>query len=71
MQNMNGEQFNYDVLKAAYDSDPKLQNLIKDFDQKTIELKSSETDDLDTPAADTGGDTVSQMAQNAVDLKGL
>lgn len=71
MRNMHGEQFNYEVLKAAYDSDPKLQNLIKDFDQKTIELKSSETDDLETTAADTGGNTVSQMAQNAVDLKGL
>ena len=62
-------QFNFDVFKLAYDSDPKLQELVKNFDQEQIELKQSATDDL--PAAQGGegdSDTVSQMAKRATDL---
>lgn len=70
MQNMGRGQFNYDTFKAAYDSDPKLQQLVTNFDQKKIELKSSEADDV---AAPQGGDdnTVSNMAKSATDLSDL
>ena len=62
-------QFNYDVFKLAYDSDPKLQELVKNFDQEEITLKSLAKDDL--PAAQGGegdSDTVNQMAKRATDL---
>ena len=63
--------FTFDSFKAAYDSDPRLQALVTNFDQNSIELKSSETDDLANPSKDSNADTVNQMAKNAVDLKGL
>lgn len=66
MTNMGSQQFNYEVLRAAYDSDPKIQNIIKDFDHDRIELKSSEVDDLDPKP--TGGSSVSSMAKSATDL---
>lgn len=66
-------QFNYEVFKAAYDADPRLQKLITNFDQQQIELKTSEMDDVAKLPGNPGrpGDTVGQMAKNAVDLKGL
>lgn len=68
MQNMGRGQFSYDVFKAAYDEDPKLQELVTNFDQKKIELKSSETDDL-SPSKDTSsGNKISSMAKRATDL---
>lgn len=67
MQNMGRGQFTYDVFKAAYDADPRLQELVTNFDQKKIELKSDETDDL-SPTKSTGGDKVAQMAKQATDL---
>lgn len=73
MQNMGRGQFNYEVFKAAYDADPRLQKLITNFDQQQIELKTSEMDDVAKLPGNPGrpGDTVGQMAKNAVDLKGL
>ena len=46
MQNTGRNQFSYDVFKAAYDSDPKIQKIVKNFDQEKIELKTSEVDDV-------------------------
>jgi hypothetical protein len=67
MTNMGSQQFSYEVLRAAFDTDPKIQNLIKDFDHRTVKLKNSAVDDLETdPAA--GGDTVGQMAKSATNL---
>ena len=73
MQNMGRGQFNYDVFKAAYDADPKLQELVKNFDQDKIELKTSETDDVEGLPGNPGrpGDAVAQMAKNATDLSDL
>ena len=71
MQNMGKGNFTFDSFKAAYDSDPRLQALVTNFDQNSIELKSSETDDLANPKKSGNANTVNQMAKNAVDLKGL
>ena len=70
MQNQGRGQFTYEVFKAAYDSDPRLQNLVANFDQKTIELKSDEMDDVPVDGA-AGGNSVSSMAKSAVDLSDL
>lgn len=66
MQNIGRSQFTFDVFKAAYDSDPRLQELVADFDQDQITLKSSETDDL--PQGRDSTDSVEKMAKRAVDL---
>jgi len=71
MQNTGRGQFTYDVFKAAYDSDPRLQELVKNFDQEKIELKTSEVDDVENiPGKEgrPGADEVSKMAKNATDL---
>lgn len=68
MQNVGNQQFSYDSFKSAYDSDPKIQNIVADFDQNSITLKTSEMDDVDPrePAGD--GNKIGQMAKRAVDL---
>jgi len=72
MQNIGRGQFNYDVFKAAYDADPRLQELVANFDQEKIELKTSETDDIPNDEKQPSSDnTVSSMAKSAVDLKDL
>lgn len=67
MQNQGRGQFTYDVFKAAYDSDPRLQSLVSNFDKNIIELKSDEMDDVPVDAQ-AGGDSVGSMAKRAVDL---
>ena len=73
MQNQGRGQFDYEVFKAAYDADPRLQELVKNFDQDKIEFKQSEVDDVDGLPGNPGrpSDTVGKMAKNAVDLKDL
>ena len=70
MQNTGRNQFSYDVFKAAYDADPKIQKIVKNFDQEKIELKTSEVDDVEDLPGNPGrpGDAVSKMAKNATDL---
>lgn len=71
MQNMDAPQFSYDTLKAAHDTDPRIAELIKDFTQDTIELKTSEVDDLKTNNKPKKSNTVSAMARKAVDVNNL
>ena len=73
MQNQGRGQFSYYVFKAEYDSDPKLQQLVTNFDQDKIEFKDSEVDDVEKIKGNPGrpSDTVGKMAKNAVDLKDL
>ena len=70
MQNQGRQQFNYEVFKAAYDADPRLQKLVKNFDQTKIELKTSEVDDVEGLPGNPGApsDTVGKMAKNATDV---
>ena len=69
MQNMGGEAFVYDTFKNAYDSDPRIKEMVKDFSEAGITLKTKE--DADKSAAttpDDGSNTVSAMAKSATDL---
>ena len=70
MQNMGRGQFSYDVFKAAYDSDPRLQKIVTNFDQEKIEFKQSEVDDVANLPGNPGrpGDEVGKMAKSATDL---
>ena len=67
MQNAGNQQFTYDSFKASYDSDPKIQDIVKDFDQETITLKTSSLDDIN-PSKTQSKNKISQMAKRAVDL---
>lgn len=69
MQNVGAEQFDFGTFKAAYDTDPRVKTMVKNFDKVGIEPKTKNTLDNDGPQAEPeGGDTVSQMAQRATDL---
>jgi len=69
MRNIGASQFNYEVFKAAYDSDTKLQELVSDFDENNITLSDGSAE-LEPGAAEvgSGGDSVSSMARRATDL---
>lgn len=67
MRKMGHGEFTFDVFKAAYDADPKLKELVKNFDKDKIQLKSSEVDDL-SPTDGGGDNTVANMAKSANDL---
>lgn len=67
MQNIGNPQFSYDSLKAAHDHDNRIKELIKDFTQDSVTLKTSEVDDLE-PKKKTPKTTVKQMAKKATNL---
>jgi hypothetical protein len=68
MQNMGGESFVYGTFKTAYDSDPRVKEMCKDFSEAGVTLKTKQ--DLDkgnaTSSAD-GGSKISSMASRATD----
>ena len=64
MQNIGSQQFTYDVFKAAYDSDPRIQELVTNFNKQMISLKNSAMDDL-KKSKKRKADTVSSMAKRA------
>jgi len=67
MQNLGKGQFTFDVLKNAYDSDPRIKEIIVNFDKEKVELKGSAADEVNVPQqGDT--DAVGDMAQAATDL---
>jgi hypothetical protein len=74
MQNQGKGQFTFDVFKAAYDADPRLKELVVNFDNTKIELKQSEVDDVTGAAADGAAATaadataVTNMAKSATDV---
>ena len=73
MQNQGSGNFDYESFKAMYDADPRIQQLVTNFDQDKIEFKDSEVDDVKNIKGNPGrpGDTVGKMAKNAVDLTDL
>jgi hypothetical protein len=68
MLNMGAPQFSYDMLKAAYDTDARVNEIIKDFTQDTLELKTSEVDDLDVKDKKRDKDKVGKMAKKATNV---
>ena len=69
MQNVGGEQFDYETFKAAYDTDNRVKSMIANFSEKGIEPKTKETPS-DSPVANGEADpnAVSSMAKSATDL---
>ena len=71
MQNVGSEQFDFGTFKSAYDTDPRVKAMVKNFDKVGIEVKTQQEleggDDLPATGDDTGT-SVSQMAKSATDL---
>jgi len=67
---MGSEQFDYRTFKAAYDSDPRIETMIKNFDQEGVTLKTDTDADVDAPQQDIDGDdAVSKMAKRATNAR--
>ena len=69
MQNVGGEQFDYETFKAAYDTDARVKTMVANFSEKGIEPKTKETPS-DSPVASGQADpnAGSSMAKSATDL---
>ena len=64
MQNIGEKSFTYETFKAAYDTDPRIQEIVTDFNEETISLKDSEMDDIKRKRKKSQDD-VSKMAKRA------
>ena len=72
MQNVGAESFDFGTFKAAYDTDPRIKSMVKNFDKRGIEPKTkNELEGGDTATATGGADTVGSMAKRATDLGDL
>lgn len=70
MKNMGSEQFNYESFKLAYDSDPRIKPLVKNFDQEGITLATDVEAEVATQQQGTrSGNSVSQMAKRATSAR--
>lgn len=67
MKNIGEELFTYDTFQQAYDSDPKIQNIVADFNTNSVKIKSGDENKL-TPTPTSGKNTISAMAKRATDL---
>lgn len=72
MQNVGAEQFDFGTFKAAYDTDPRIKTMIKNFDKDGIEPKTKNTREDEPPVTNTddaqSATSVAQMAKRATDL---
>ena len=68
MQNVGGEQFDYGTFKAAYDTDPRVKTMTKDFNDKGVIPKTAKEPETTSKAEPEGGDEVEKMAKRATDL---
>lgn len=72
MQNVGAESFDFGTFKAAYDTDPRVKAMIKNFDKRGIEPNTkNELDDGTGGSSAPGRDTVGSMAKRATDLGDL
>ena len=72
MKNTGHPAFSYDLFKNLYDSGEALKNIVKDFDQEKIVLKTEKDAETD-PAMDFDNqgstDKVKQMAKSAMNRR--
>lgn len=72
MSNVGNPQFDFGTFKAAYDTDPRIKTMVKNFDKIGIEVKTQKEIEGEPSSSDAqGSDTVNQMAKSAVDLNDL
>lgn len=66
MQNIGSEQFAYGTFTVAFDEDPRIKEMVKNFNETGIELNSE--DSVSVPDQPEGGDGVEKMAKRATDV---
>ena len=66
MRSAGVQQFSYETFVAAHQADPRLQNIVTNFNKDSISFEQSEVDDLNAPQGDDND--VAAMAQRATDL---
>jgi hypothetical protein len=69
MKNMGSEQFSYESFKLAYDSDPRIKPLVKNFDQEGITLATDVEAEPTAQQGTTSSNSVSQMAKRATSAR--
>jgi len=70
MQNVDGEQFDYQSFKNIYDTDPRVKALVHNFNEDGIEPKTEKNKDVATQN-NQETDSVEKMAKRATDLNDL
>lgn len=65
MQNVQGDQYSFDAVKQAYDTDAEFKSIIKNFDREGITLKTDVTKPSTVPQTPKKN-TVDRMAQQAL-----
>lgn len=69
MQNVDSEQFDYGTFVAAYETDPRIKTMVKNFSKEGGIIVKTQNEIEDTPqGGEEGSDTVSQMAKRATDV---
>lgn len=66
MKNFGENQINYDSFKLVHDSDPSIQNLIKDFDENGIRL-NTQAEQSELRDVERSGDRIKQTASKAAE----
>jgi len=68
MQNVDAEFFDYGTFVAAFETDPRIKTMVKNFSKDGIEVKTKNQIDDAPQDGDEGNDAVSQMAKRATDV---
>jgi len=66
MQNVGEPQFDYGSFKAAYDTDPRVKTMVRNFNEVGVEPKTAKEPE-EAPQGDSqdSGDSITQMATRA------
>lgn len=71
MQNVGAESFDFGTFKAAYDTDPRVKAMVKNFSKYGIEPKTKNELDSGAVSSTSDGGGVDAMAKRATDLTDL
>lgn len=72
MQNVGAESFDFGAFKAAYDTDPRVKAMVKNFNKYGIEPKTeTELEGGADVTNSSGTGSVDKMAKRATDLSDL
>ena len=73
MANAGGESFDYGTFTAAYETDPRVKTMVKNFSQDGVEVKTKNNvedpgPEISAVDGDSGESDVTQMAKAATDI---
>ena len=68
VKNLGIPQFDYNLFKNTYDTDPRVADLVNDFNSQGVTINQSREEIQEPVDDDDSVDKVSQMAKQATDL---